>query len=321
MKSITLKNKILLIISGLLVALVFGEGFFRIAGFAVRNARPAGQGNNNSYRILCIGDSSTYGLGASDPQKFSYPARLQQILDEQAPSQKFNVINAGIPGINSSQALNRFRGSLAKYKPDLVIIMVGINDPWNLEESNIARFYQANLLETGALQLDALINRLRVYRFFKLLVISKMMPHSGREQDPKVPPFNFNDPDKSRSFAYSPFRTVRSRALGEALRHNILAMKLIAEESRARVMFMKYHKFGWGRPEILLNQVYTTINVPVVDNESLFRKAESLGLDVRGKDGWHPSDLGYLLLARNVFNTLVTSGILEGAPLEIFSIK
>ena len=319
MRPTTLGQKLLLIISGLFVALALGEGFFRIAGFVASNTKRADSEKNGSYKILCVGDSSTYGLGASDPEKFSYPARLQQILDERAHTGKFDVINLGIPGINSSQVLNRMRSNIATYRPDLVIIMVGINDPWNLEESNILTFYDASGFETLVMDLDLLINRLRIYRFLKLSYLSREMKHADSPHELRFP--GLTDETKGRGFQFSPLNDAKSSALNAALRHNTLTMKLIAEENHANVMYMKYHNVGWGRPEIVLNRFYPTLDVPIVDNESLFLKAAALGLNVRGEDGWHPNDLGYLLIAKNVFNSMVSSGVLEGAPIAMFESK
>mgnify|MGYP003231679997 CR=1 FL=1 len=33
-------------------------------------------------KVACVGNSITYGIGVSDPDKESYPARLQQMLGE-----------------------------------------------------------------------------------------------------------------------------------------------------------------------------------------------------------------------------------------------
>ena len=33
-------------------------------------------------KVACVGNSITYGIGVSDPDKESYPARLQQMLGD-----------------------------------------------------------------------------------------------------------------------------------------------------------------------------------------------------------------------------------------------
>lgn len=78
----SIKQKLLLIVFGLFIALLLTEGFFRIARLIVHeeNILPS-EKKDNTYRILCIGDSSTYGLGSTDSEKYSYPAQLHTLFN------------------------------------------------------------------------------------------------------------------------------------------------------------------------------------------------------------------------------------------------
>jgi len=301
--------------SGLLIAFLLGEAFFRIVGLIANETNPKSYENNkNIYKILCVGDSTTYGLGASDPDKFSYPRQLQKILDEKSYQKKFEVINIGVPGINSSQVLNRFRNNILKHKPEVAVIMVGINDPWNLEESNILTFYSGSIFEKLCLNIELLLNKLRLYQFFKLIYITNRMGTS--EQGLQLP--SFNNEAMSKGFVFSQYDSMRSAALYNAIAYNITQLKLIAENNRVKVIFMTYHNIGWGHPEKIIHQIYTKLEVPIVDNETLFKKAQEKKLSVWGSDGWHPNDLGYLLIAKNVYNKMVSLGFVNGEPLKIF---
>jgi hypothetical protein len=67
------KQKAILIVSGFLIALALGEVLFRIGGFLlIQYDKEYDHEINNVYKILCLGDSTTYGLGASDCN-ISYP--------------------------------------------------------------------------------------------------------------------------------------------------------------------------------------------------------------------------------------------------------
>ena len=68
--------------------------------------------------ILAVGDSLTAGFGA--PKGADYPAQLAQILGHK-------VINGGVSGDTSAQALARLPGLLAQ-KPKLVVVSIGGND-------------------------------------------------------------------------------------------------------------------------------------------------------------------------------------------------
>ena len=69
--------------------------------------------------ILALGDSLTYGTGASPDQ--SYPAILQSFS-------KRTVINAGVPGETSDMTLLRVKHLLVEHQPALVILCIGGND-------------------------------------------------------------------------------------------------------------------------------------------------------------------------------------------------
>ena len=69
--------------------------------------------------VLALGDSITHGTGAS-PER-SYPAELARLTG-------WNVINAGVPGDVSAQALQRLPPLLAQHQPELVLLSIGGND-------------------------------------------------------------------------------------------------------------------------------------------------------------------------------------------------
>lgn len=69
--------------------------------------------------VLVLGDSLVAGTGAGRAQ--AWPRVL-------ARSTGWRVINAGVPGDTSGEALARLPGLLAEHQPDAVIIAIGGND-------------------------------------------------------------------------------------------------------------------------------------------------------------------------------------------------
>jgi acyl-CoA thioesterase-1 len=88
--------------------------------------------------VLAFGDSLTHGSGA--PAGAAYPDALAQLTG-------WNVVNAGVPGNTSAQALERLPGLLAEHRPALVLIGIGGNDflrrlPESDTRANVARAAQ-----------------------------------------------------------------------------------------------------------------------------------------------------------------------------------
>ncbi len=83
-----------------------------------------------AVNIVCLGDSVTQGFFADGPadHESAYPVKLRKLLDFYFPNQVFNVINSGIGGTTATQAVVRFDRDVLKFKPNLVLIMFGVND-------------------------------------------------------------------------------------------------------------------------------------------------------------------------------------------------
>jgi acyl-CoA thioesterase I len=99
-----------------------------------------------ALRILAIGSSSTAGAGASTPQH-TYPALLENELEERFPERIVKVDNLGINGEVASSTIARMRTEVAARDPDLVIWQLGTNDALTGVKSEI---FRNQVLETLA---------------------------------------------------------------------------------------------------------------------------------------------------------------------------
>ncbi len=77
------------------------------------------------YRILCLGDSRTYGFGVENDE--TWPARLQATLDVRAPG-RYDVINAGVPGYSIFHGARYLETLGITLEPDMVLLCFGYND-------------------------------------------------------------------------------------------------------------------------------------------------------------------------------------------------
>jgi lysophospholipase L1-like esterase len=80
----------------------------------------------NEFRILCLGESSTFGAGVEDDE--TYSARLEAELQSRDEQHAYRVINAGVSGYSSFQSLKYFESRGLDLEPDLVLFYHEIND-------------------------------------------------------------------------------------------------------------------------------------------------------------------------------------------------
>lgn len=81
--------------------------------------KPLGRPVPVGATVLALGDSLTFGTGATP--ETSYPAVLAALSGWQ-------VVNAGVPGDTSAQALERLPALLQEHQPALVLVSIGGND-------------------------------------------------------------------------------------------------------------------------------------------------------------------------------------------------
>jgi tetratricopeptide (TPR) repeat protein len=116
-------TKITLVLFGLGLFLVILEIGLRLGGFILISVQ---EHRNNlslrqkgAYRIMCIGESTTQD---------QYPVFLEEFLNQSGVGIKFSVIDKGLSGDTTSTILAQLPASLDKYRPDMVVAMMGIND-------------------------------------------------------------------------------------------------------------------------------------------------------------------------------------------------
>jgi len=83
-----------------------------------------------TLRVLFMGGSTTYGDGVANPDD-SYPAQVGKILsaDPDFSNTKIEIMNAGIRYGTTAEILTHYLFKYRYYKPDMVVINPGGNDP------------------------------------------------------------------------------------------------------------------------------------------------------------------------------------------------
>lgn len=116
----------------------------------------------NKYRIVCFGDSNTFGEDL--PYDQAYPALLQELLRQEYPDLDVVVINSGIRGHTSVQGLERLERDVLWYQPHVVVTAFGLNDGnlgrWPLDPLREQRMYRQ---QTAWGRVNTILERSHLY--------------------------------------------------------------------------------------------------------------------------------------------------------------
>jgi hypothetical protein len=118
--------------------------------------------NPGVFRIVCLGDSTTFGLGDYGN---SYPKALDDVLNEGLSEKKYEVINSGIPGTGLYQQRLHFVKLFDGAQVDLVILMTGPNFRADLK---IFRDRMKTPLFRGVFATQRFLSRSALYRAIRL---------------------------------------------------------------------------------------------------------------------------------------------------------
>ncbi len=81
------------------------------------------------FRIVCLGGSTTYNPNVSADETWS--AELEALLnasDRTGAIERYEVVNAGVPGYTTVESLINFSLRMVEYEPDAVLVYHAMND-------------------------------------------------------------------------------------------------------------------------------------------------------------------------------------------------
>lgn len=276
----------------------------------------SGPYREGDINILCLGESTTLGLWVKPEE--SYPKQLEAMLRKHYGSDRIRVIVPPHIGQNSSQQANRIVDYLERYKPRLVITMSGANNEWAMSESHIPQFLELTSLESLALRFRILIDESSVFRVVRYAYLSV----TGRIEDFVAIGNRDNvwgHPSKS---AWPPpreltrFAKENKEAFVEMLGYDLELIAMEAKKRSTPVVVMTYPI----NPDYLSTEDFKryaiTTGAVLIENDSSFAALLERGRlqPFLERDNWHPSALGYGIVARNVFAKIVDENLLDRTP-------
>ncbi len=131
-----------------------------------------------AVKILFQGDSITdAGRDRSDPHQMGngYPRYTSELISAKFPAVSFEFLNLGISGNRSESLLRRVEPDLTALQPDLVSILIGVNDVWHRHSVN-------NPISTTDEQFEAnyrrILEAVREKTEAKILLIEPFLLHA-----------------------------------------------------------------------------------------------------------------------------------------------
>lgn len=168
------KEKAVAVIFGIVAAAALLELSLTVLGYLQKGRSGPENMSGEEQRVLCLGDSFVFGVGASSDQ--SFPAQLEELLNAGRGGRPFKVINAGVQGQNTSQLLAGLPRTLAKYRPSVVVLLSGGSNIWNYR--GYYRYLKGN---TPLALLGETVSRIHVYKLAKLMYMRLKAPRPQSE--------------------------------------------------------------------------------------------------------------------------------------------
>ena len=294
-----------LVVFGLVLTVVLLELSLQLGSLFIAAPRGSSTASwaSEHRRILCVGDSNTWGIGLDDREREAYPAQLESTWNEgdRAP---IEVLNLGYPGTNSSRLLGLFPGFLEAIAPDLVIVMIGVNDYWTEPVPTERQVHDAGIWDT-------LKRRSRLYK--GLYMLRRRSQIDDLEIEMKQGPLAFKRHDSVLSIGDHRFELGWSAEIqspkeaAALLKSNLHEIVRLSADSSTQLVLMTYPgrwKF-YGRANKTIRTVAQEGGLPLIDLQSVFRRI----CTTRDCERWllpdqHPTALGYQRVAETIVEEL-----------------
>ncbi len=297
------------------------------AGFRGREFEPKAAG---TFRVLTLGDSCTFGVGAWSRglyERVPYPQRLEILLVNQFGAGKVEVLNAGTPGYNSYQGLLLMRTKLRNLEPDLVTIRFGWNDHlmgYGRLIENAFRDPENALVRNGKI----LLQRTAVYAFASRMVLEVQALAAGEVDFDRTLPTEWV-PNMSVQDYKTALRRTAELASSRGARvwfiaapdafltpEHLARYEALPEDSGARLLLtlsgltsfrqvMEIHRSYTAA----MREVAAELGAIVIDMDEIYRQhsdEELFPMD----DTIHPTQSGYDLEARTLYDRFIAEGLI-----------
>lgn len=281
--------------------------WYEIDERGLRGEVPPPSDDPDELRVICVGDSCTFGKGVLEAD--CWPRQLEGLLGEDA-----RVYNLGINGGYGQVYANLLEEHADDLRPDHVVVGYNLNDfPNAIREIDEKVFHQRGLRQLIPQSVRDRLGRLALYRYARAWYYDRQ-----RDKDMKA----------SESLAAE--ASAEDPALAEAWRgerEHLAAIQAAAERHGASTIVFLFPYESQvllddfdRRPIERIRGLCEDLGLPFVDLAEEFRSAARApgapaSLFIKG-DRYHPNPAGYAIVAERVRDVIQGSEGGEGGTPE-----
>ena len=294
---------ILLVVFGLVLGTASLELTLQLGAWYVRatESEVRSEWMTGNVRVLCLGDSHTYGVYLKDRSK-AYPQQLETLWNETVARPQIEVLNVGYPGTNSSRLRRDFGAMLDAYMPKIVIVLIGTNDSWTVAvplEAPSTWFARARSTFIHRSRLYSLLYMIRQsLRSQEIVVEQPVGDKQGQSGTARL---------GDHEFVLGWERAAQSDwSYGKKLKDNLIFLFEQAEMRGVRLVLLTYaSRLGPGNNNDLIRKVASETGVRLIDLEKAFQpvcpRSSCPEWFLRDR---HPNAKGYRLIAKTLVDEL-----------------
>jgi lysophospholipase L1-like esterase len=222
------------------------------------------------FRIICLGDSWTFGWNAGSTQ--SYPPQLQDLLQREFPEANFEVFNLGVAGYSSFHGLRQLNTRVLDLNPDVVVVALAMNEPHmaGVDDKHASTSEESiNLAQT----LSSLLNKsesFKLLRYWALLLTWQPRPISEYLDDKS---YNATWREQVTGNDFEKFEPWMRESLRDYDRRHREMIRIA--RSRNISIVLLYNEFWKDSPYLkVLQRISRDEGVPLVDSSALLATAQ-----------------------------------------------
>lgn len=249
----------------------------------LRGKEFSSQKPKNTFRIICLGDSHVFGWGVG--LRYTWPYKLEKILEKTYSNMKFEVINGGTSGFSSYQTLQFLKTEGIYYSPNVITIS---HDHHNAELAELNADSAQKTVPSKLIKIHYYLARFRTYRLLREIIFQFEKRFIFKQKIPRVSK--------------------------EEYAKNLSEIASIVKSRGSKVVFIDSLYFTDNTD---LNEQYSPImrdvaakeGIPLVDLKNTWR---SLNMkEYLLKDMSHPNEKGYDIIANEVCKSLRENGLIK----------